>query len=65
MCSWAMGSGSTNMMVRSDCVLTLIWLMTHTPRSEKDFAVDLPGGFVRHFNAHLCVFLVLVVEWLR
>ena len=34
MCSWAMGSGSTNMMVRSDCVLTRIWSITHMPRSE-------------------------------
>ena len=36
-CSVAIGSGSTNMIVRSDCVLTLIWSSTHTPRSEKTF----------------------------
>ncbi len=38
MCSCAIGSGSTNMMVRSDCVLTRIWSMTHMPRSENILA---------------------------
>lgn len=35
MCSSAMGSGSTNMMVRSDWVLTRIWSSTQIPKSEK------------------------------
>ncbi len=35
--------------------------LVHDPYAEvgKDFAVDLPGGFVRHFNAHSCVSLFL------